>query len=70
MYQQEHEVSTVRSRLEILARILNVAEAATAKTHIMYRANLNYRELEKYLAFLGKKGMLQQVIDMETGTRR
>jgi len=59
-----------RSRVEILANILNVAERATLKTHIMYKANLSHRQLEKYLGFLEHNGMLLQVLDIETGTRR
>ncbi len=59
-----------RSRVEILANILNVAERATLKTHIMYKANLSHRQLEKYLGFLEANGMLLQVLDIETGTRR
>jgi predicted transcriptional regulator len=47
-----------------------VAERATLKTHIMYKANLSHRQLEKYLGFLEEKEMLQQFLDEETGTRR
>src|SRR5208283_2445778 len=59
-----------RSRVEILASILNVAERATLKTHIMYKANLSHRQLEKYLGFLELNEMLLQVLDIETGIRR
>jgi len=33
----------------------------------MYRANLSHRQLEKYLSFLEKNGMLERIID-ESGT--
>jgi predicted transcriptional regulator len=59
-----------RSRVEILDNILNVAERATLKTHIMYKANLSHRQLEKYLGFLEHNEMLLQVLDIETGIRR
>jgi len=59
-----------RSRVEILDNILNVAERATLKTHIMYKANLSHRQLEKYLGFLELNGMLLQVLDIKTGIRR
>ena len=52
-----------------MASILNVAEHATLKTHIMYKANLSHRQLEKYLAFLQDNDMLSQFIDEETGSR-
>ena len=57
-----------RSRVEILANILNVAERGALKTHIMYKANLSHRQLEKYLTFLEGNGMLREVVD-ETGSR-
>ena len=51
-----------RTRVEILANILKVASNRTLKTHIMYRANLSHRQLEKYLAFLEQNGLLEQVM--------
>ena len=38
-----------RSRLEIIADILNVVGNGAKKTRIMYIANLSYKLLEKYL---------------------
>lgn len=38
------------------------------KTHIMYKANLSHRQLEKYLGFLLNSGMLVQV--PEDGTMK
>lgn len=58
-----------RTRLEILASILKVASNGALKTHIMYRANLSHRQLEKYLAFLEKTGMLAEHVDEEAGSR-
>jgi len=58
-----------RTRVEILASILNVAERGTLKTHIMYRANLSHRQLEKYLAFLEGNAMLREIVDEDTGSR-
>ena len=40
-----------RSRLEIIRDILRVANGAK-KTHIMYRANLSFKQTEDYLSFL------------------
>jgi predicted transcriptional regulator len=57
-----------RTRIEILGSILKVAGNGTLKTHIMYRANLSHRQLEKYLGFLEDKGLLMEFVDEETGT--
>lgn len=63
MYALEQKPEVNRTRVEILANILQVASSRTLKTHIMYRANLSHRQLEKYLSFLETSGMLQQVLD-------
>lgn len=47
-----------RTRMEIVADILKVALPGTRKTHIMYGANLSFEQLEKYLKFLLKRGLL------------
>ena len=39
-----------RSRLDIIADILNVASRDAKKTQIMYQANLSFKVLQKYLA--------------------
>jgi len=71
LYSLENEavITSNRTRVEILASILNVAERATLKTHIMYKANLSHRQLEKYLTFLQDNDMLSQFTDEETGSR-
>jgi predicted transcriptional regulator len=58
-----------RTRIEILASILNVASNGALKTHIMYKANLSHRQLERYLALLEERGLLTQLIDEEIGSR-
>lgn len=58
-----------RTRGEILASILNVAANGALKTHIMYRANLSHRQLEKYIAFLEESGLLVQSTHVDTGNR-
>jgi len=59
-----------RTRVEILGSILTVAGRGTLKTHIMYKANLSHRQLEKYLTFLENKGLITQFVDQETSTNR
>ena len=39
-----------RSRLEIIADILQVVDLTAKKTQIMFQANLSYQVLQKYLA--------------------
>ena len=58
-----------RTRVEILASILQVASKGALMTHIMYKANLSHRQLEKYLAFLQERGLLAEGIDEELGNR-
>jgi len=58
-----------RTRLEILASILKVASNGALKTHIMYKANLSHRQLERYLAFLEERGLLIQGVDEAVGSR-
>jgi predicted transcriptional regulator len=58
-----------RTRVQILADILKVAENGKRKTHVMYRSNLNHRQLEKYMKFLEENGLIRQVADEETGNR-
>ncbi len=43
-------MGSYRSRLEIIADILNVASRNAKKTQIMYQANLSYNVLQRYLA--------------------
>jgi predicted transcriptional regulator len=58
-----------RTRVEILANILKVASSGALKTHIMYKANLSHRQLERYLGFLEERGLLAQGIDQDMGNR-
>ena len=48
-----------RSRWDIMARILRVAKSSESKTHIMYGANLSFRQLERYLKLLVDSGFLR-----------
>lgn len=49
-----------RSRFEILADILRLAREEAKKTRILYQANLNHAQLQRYLAFLTDKGFLER----------
>ena len=57
--------------MEILANILELAQTGgTLKTHIMYKANLSYRQLDKYITFLTENEMLRTVTDPLNGKLR
>ena len=43
------ELAKYRNRLQIIAEILEIVSGGARKTHIMYRANLSYKLLCKYL---------------------
>ena len=42
----------IRSQIDIMASILNEAVKGAKKTRIMYRCNLSYRQLQRYLKLL------------------
>ncbi len=57
-----------RPRLSIISAILKVARQGARKTHIMYKANLSYGQLEDYLAFLTDIGLIKRINDGEEMT--
>ena len=48
-----------RSRMDIISSILEAATNGTKKTRIMYRAALNFRQMQKYVPLLVERGLLQ-----------
>ena len=52
-----------RSRIEIVANILEIAKNGARKTRIMYLGNLSFELLEKYLDMLSTCGLLQRQND-------
>lgn len=47
-----------RSRSEIIGLVLQTANTGATKTRIMYGAYLSYQQVQEYLAFLLRKGLL------------
>lgn len=45
--------------MDIIANILRVAHGGARKTHIMYKCNLSFRQLDAYLDFMVEKGLLE-----------
>jgi len=54
-----------RSRLTIMAEILDVARKGTVKTQIMYRADLSFTQLKGYISFLREVKLLK--VNTENG---
>ena len=48
-----------RSNIEVIADMLRLGEAG--KTEIMYSANMSYFQLQKYLSFLLRLGLIDKV---------
>jgi len=53
--------SSHRSRIDIIADILDAADGGARKTHIMYRCNLSFKQLETYLNLLLNRRLLKMV---------
>lgn len=51
-----------RSRIEILYDIILAAKPYGKKTHLMYKGNLSYHQLESYLDFVLRNGLLEEKI--------
>ena len=49
-----------RDKLSIIAEILEIAKGGTLKTQIMYKANLSFAQLNDYLKFMLKTGLLNK----------
>jgi len=50
-----------RDKLYIIAEILEIAKDGVLKTQIMYRANLSFTQLNDYLKFMLKNGLLEKI---------
>jgi len=50
-----------RSRLSIIAKVLDIARGGSIKTQIMYRASLSFVQLNEYLYFLLDVNLLKTV---------
>ena len=47
--------------MDIIVDILSVAEEKAKKTQIVYKADLNFRMVEKYLPLLLDKGLIENM---------
>ena len=49
-----------RDKLVIMAEIMGIAKNGTSKTHIMFKANLSFSQLNQYLSLLSNTGLLEK----------
>ena len=50
-----------RGQIKIVADMLEVGKEGTKKTHFMYRCNLSYKQLNKYLRMVLGANLLEKV---------
>jgi predicted transcriptional regulator len=68
---QVEEPFTNRSRLSIIYHILWIChDTQVSQTQLMYKANLSYFQLKKYVNTLMIKGLLQETIQDEKKSYR
>jgi len=59
----------IRSQIDIMANILNEAVRGAKKTRIMYRCNLSYKQLERYLRLLLGMELLSLISKKESSPK-
>jgi predicted transcriptional regulator len=55
-------VNCRRSEIEIICDILNLSRDGAKRTEILYKGNLSYTQLQKYLPFLVEKEILYEYV--------
>ncbi|MFP3984855.1 MAG: winged helix-turn-helix domain-containing protein [Candidatus Bathyarchaeia archaeon] len=56
----EKKLINKRSKIEIMASILERARRGAKKTHIMYHCNLSFGQLQRYLKSLRVRGLVRR----------
>jgi predicted transcriptional regulator len=54
-----------REKLVIMTEIINIAKQGASKTRIMFKASLSFNQLNQYLSFLSRSGLLEKFTDNE-----
>ncbi len=49
-----------RDKLVIMAEIVSIAKKGTSKTHIMFKANLSFSQLNQFLTLLSQTSLLEK----------
>jgi len=58
-----------RGWIEIIETILEICESKALKTHIMYKCNLNSKQIAQYLQFLQNHRLIESVKDTPSSKR-
>ena len=58
-----------RDKLAIILDMLHVCRTPVKKTHILYKANINFYQLTRYLNLLSAAGMIETVESPFNGYR-
>lgn len=53
-------VNSRRSEFDIINEMLNMAKGGVKKTELIYKGNLSYFQLQKYLSYLLDKDILEE----------
>lgn len=59
-----------RNSIDIIVDVLDIAIAGVNKTSIVYKANLNFKLADKYLALLQKHGLIENESDKYKTTEK
>ncbi len=57
----ENSKSTKRDKFAIMLKILNISRTPIKRTHILYKANINFYQLTRYIDLLTTLGMIEEV---------
>ena len=68
-YMGHNDESIKRDKLKILLEILEIGKTPVKKTHILYKANINFHQLTKYLDLLLSLQMLEEIGEPYKGYR-
>jgi predicted transcriptional regulator len=68
-YLSENNIMKNRSRIEIFYDIIAATRASAKKTHLMYRSNLSFKQLDLYLNFLLRQKLVEERFDIETASK-
>lgn len=61
MVMMENTKSVKRDKFAIMLKILNISRTPIKRTHILYKANLNFYQLTSYVDLLTSVGMIEEV---------
>ena len=59
-----------RGKVDIIAEILKIGQKPVKKTRIMYRANLSFQQLKKYLKIVEENQLLKKDSDTYKTTEK